>query len=131
MLKKYLAISILIRFYNKIFTVKLQSEFPLSIPLKTMNIFRYVVGQAIDFGSILDEWFLRTRQYVNIYFGGDIQNVRNTSFWDCMSKIQYLSDLLKDEEQGFTIDNFRGVIDEQGIVQAIAVIQDVEFTMKV
>lgn len=90
-----------------------------------MNIFTYVVGQSVDFALSLDEWAFKAEKYVYRYFNGNRENVRNTRFGDCISKIQFLSQLLKDLEQGFTIDNFRGVIDEQGILQAIAAIKDV------
>ncbi|BAZ15048.1 hypothetical protein NIES4071_69180 [Calothrix sp. NIES-4071] len=43
---------------------------------------------------------------------GNRENVRNTSFGDCVSKIQFLINLLLEPEQG--------------ILQAIAVIQDIE-----
>lgn len=91
-----------------------------------MNNFRYVVGQSVDFASNLDYWFLKAQGYINLYFDGNRENVRNTRFGDCISKIRFLSNLLREPEQGFTIDDFRGVVDERGIVQAIAAIQDVE-----
>jgi hypothetical protein len=62
----------------------------------------------------------------SLYFEGNRETVRNTSFGDCISKIQFLTNLLTQPELGFTIDDFRGVVDEQGIVQAIAVIQEVQ-----
>lgn len=91
-----------------------------------MNIFRYVVGQSIDFALNLYEWASLSEEYVYLYFNGNRENVRNTTFGDCISKIQFLINLFREPEQGFTIDDFRGVVDERGILQAIAVIQDVE-----
>jgi hypothetical protein len=91
-----------------------------------MNKFRYAVGQSVDFASNLDYWFLKAQGSINLYFDGNRENVRGTLLGDCISKIRFLSNLLKKPEQGFTIDDFRGVIDERGILQAIATIQDVE-----
>ncbi|MDR9900513.1 hypothetical protein G7B40_039100 [Aetokthonos hydrillicola Thurmond2011] len=91
-----------------------------------MNSFRYVVGQSVDFALHLDGWASSSQEYIYLYFEGQTENVRNTSFGDCISKIQFLINLLTQPELGFTINDFRGVVDEQGIVQAIAVIQDVQ-----
>lgn len=95
-----------------------------------MNIFRYVVGQSVDFALNLDEWASSSEEYIYLYFNENRENVRNTSFGDCISKIQFLSNLLIDLEQGFTINNFRGVVDERGILQAIAAIKDIELYNK-
>lgn len=91
-----------------------------------MNIFRYVVGVSVDFALHLDVWASLSQEYISLYFEGNRENVRNTSFADCISKIQFLINLLTEPEQGFTINDFRGVVDEQGILQAIAVIQELE-----
>lgn len=91
-----------------------------------MNVFRYLVGQSVDFALNLDEWASVAEEYIYLYFNGNRENVRNTSFGDCISKIQFLSNLLTDLEQGFAIGDFRGVADESGILQAIAAIKDVE-----
>jgi len=91
-----------------------------------MNTFMYVVGQSVDFALKLDEWALSSEEYIDLYFNKNRTAIRNTSFGDCISKIQVLSNLLTNLEQGFTINNFRGVVDEREILQAIAVIKDIE-----
>lgn len=79
-----------------------------------MNNFRYVIGQSVDFASNLDYWFLKAQGYINLYFDENRENVRNTPFGDCISKIRFLSNLLREPEQGFTIDDFRGVVTRLG-----------------
>jgi hypothetical protein len=91
-----------------------------------MNIFRYVVGQSGDFARALDEWASKAEEYIYLYFNKNRENVRNTSFGDCIIKTQLLSNVLVGLEQGFTVDDFRGVQDERGIIQAIATIKDVD-----
>jgi hypothetical protein len=91
-----------------------------------MNIFRYVVGQSVDFALNLDEWASSSEEYIYLYFNENRENARNTSFGDCISKMQFLINLLIDLELGFTINDFRGIVDERGILQAIAVIQDIK-----
>ena len=91
-----------------------------------MNIFSYVFGESIDFVSILDEWSLKAQEYINTYFEGDRENTRDTPFWDCVSKIQFLIDAIEFGDQGITINDMRGVVDDRQILQAIAAITEVE-----
>lgn len=70
-----------------------------------MNIFSYVFGESIDFVSILDEWSLKAQEYINTYFEGDRRNTRDTPFWDCVSKIQFLIDAIEFGDQGITIND--------------------------
>jgi hypothetical protein len=91
-----------------------------------MNIFSYVLGDSIDFVSLLDEWSLKAQDYINIYFEGNRESTRNSSFWDCVSKIQFLSDAIQFGEREITIDDLRGVVDDKQVLQAIAAITDIE-----
>lgn len=91
-----------------------------------MNSFSYVIGNSIDVSSILDEWALKAQEYINIYFEGNRENTRDTPFWDCVSKIQFLSDAILFGDQDITIDEFRGVVDDNQVLQAIAAIKEVE-----
>lgn len=91
-----------------------------------MNVFSYVSGDSIDAISIFDEWSLKVQEYINLYFQGNRENTRNTSFWDCVSKIQFLSDAIQFGDQEITIDDIRGVVDDRQVLQAIAAIGEVE-----
>ncbi|MBD2778959.1 hypothetical protein [Iningainema tapete] len=86
-----------------------------------MNEFRYIVGATKELQQGLIMWQRKIKDYVNIYYQGNEENARNTTFYNCISKVRELdNDLL---ERG---EDFRGVIDDQGLLAAACIIQETE-----
>lgn len=79
-----------------------------------------MVGISTSLESGLRLWEDKCQEYLYSYFRGDRENTRKTTFWDCISKVQTLNDALEEIEN---INNFRGVEDSQGLLQAAAIIQ--------
>ncbi|NJN10824.1 MAG: GNAT family N-acetyltransferase [Richelia sp. RM2_1_2] len=79
-----------------------------------MNTFRYRNAVTTEFESSLFLWYEKCQEYLRLYYAGNRENARGTSFWSCISKIEFLI-----ENPG----NYRGVQDNQELMQAIATIE--------
>ena len=79
-----------------------------------------MVGVSTSFELGLRLWEDKCQEYLDSYFKGDRENTRNTNFWNCISKVETLNDALESREN---FNNFRGVEDSQGLLQAAAIIQ--------
>lgn len=84
-----------------------------------MNEFRYIVGVTREVQQGLDIWNNKIQEYINIYYEGNRENARNTDFYRCISKTREITNNLLEKE-----DDFRGVIDDQGLLAAICIIQE-------
>lgn len=79
-----------------------------------MNIFTYTTDVTTEFEVALVLWYEKCQDYLRLYYAGNRENVRNTSFWSCISKIEFLIE---------NPENYRGVQDNQKLMQAIATIE--------
>ncbi|MBW4666085.1 MAG: GNAT family N-acetyltransferase [Cyanomargarita calcarea GSE-NOS-MK-12-04C] len=86
-----------------------------------MNTFRYITDVTTEFEVALVLWYEKCQSYLRLYYAGNKENARNTSFWSCISKIEFLI-----ENPG----NYRGVQDNQELMQAIATIEVQEIDVK-
>lgn len=84
-----------------------------------INRFTYVIGADRATENELIGWVSTSIQYINQYFGGDRSRIVRTKFGDCVSKIEYLADLVTDSENASL---FRGVRDTSGRLQAGAIV---------
>ncbi|GAA6619963.1 hypothetical protein [Scytonema sp. NUACC26] len=83
------------------------------------NRFTYVVGADRDTQNELISWVVKSQEYINQYFGGDRSRIMRTTFGDCVSKVEVLTDLAIDDNYA---PDFRGVRDVNGRLQAGAII---------
>lgn len=83
-----------------------------------MNNFSYIVGATIDLQQGLIMWIRKIGEYLNLYYQGDKENAKNTTFFNCMAKVEALNELLISRR-----DDFRGVKDTQGILQSACIIE--------
>lgn len=84
-----------------------------------INRFSYVIGAYLAIQNELISWVSTALQYINQYFGGDRSRIVRTKFGDCVSKVEYLVDLVIDSENASL---FRGVRDTSGRLQAGAIV---------
>lgn len=84
-----------------------------------INRFTYVIGADRATQNELISWVSTSLQYINQYFGGDRSRIIRTKFGDCVSKVEYLADLVTDSENASL---FRGVRDTSGRLQAGAIV---------
>ena len=85
------------------------------------NKFTYIIGANTDARIELIDWFTKSQDYINQYFGGDRSRITKTVFGDCVSKVESLVDLVIDDNYS---SDFRGVRDENGRLQAGAIISE-------
>lgn len=85
------------------------------------NRFTYIIGANTDERIELIDWFTKSQEYINQYFGGDRSRITKTVFGDCVSKVESLVDLVIDDNYS---SDFRGVRDENGRLQAGAIISE-------
>jgi hypothetical protein len=83
------------------------------------NRFSYVIGADQTTQNELIGWVSTSLEYINLYFGGDRIRIVKTKFGDCVSKVEYLADLVIDSENASL---FRGVRDTNGRLQAGAIV---------
>ncbi len=84
-----------------------------------MNLFRYIVGANDEIRVQLENWRNKSLEYLNSIYEGDIIQVQETIFGNCISKIVYLAEMATTDAE-----NFRGVIDINGQLQAGAIVED-------
>lgn len=84
-----------------------------------MNEFTYIVGidEAVQAGLSL--WDVKIQEYIELYYDGNRENARDTDFYRCISKTTEITNNLLEKE-----DSFRGVVDDQGLLAAICLIQE-------
>lgn len=84
-----------------------------------MNEFTYIVGidEAVQAGLSL--WDVKIQEYIELYYDSNRENARDTDFYRCISKTTEITNNLLEKE-----DSFRGVIDDQGLLAAICLIQE-------
>ncbi len=86
-----------------------------------MNEFRYIISATRELQQGLILWRTKIKHYVNIYYQGNEYNANNTDFYRCISKIRELDNNLLEREE-----DFRGVIDNQGLLAAACIVQEEE-----
>jgi len=84
-----------------------------------INRFNYVIGADPVTQNELISWVDKSLQYINLYFDGDRSRIIRTKFGDCVSKVEYLADLVINSENASL---FRGVRDTNGRLQAGAIV---------
>ncbi|MEA5594203.1 GNAT family N-acetyltransferase [Rivularia sp. UHCC 0363] len=84
-----------------------------------MNEFRYIVGATREVRQGLVLWARKAREYVNTYYEGREENARGTDFYRGILKTRQIVDSLLNKE-----DSFRGVIDDQGLLASVCIIQE-------
>lgn len=84
-----------------------------------INRFSYVIGADQATQNELITWVTISLQYINQFFGGDRSRIRGTKFGDCVSKVEYLVDMVVDSDDASL---FRGVRDQSGRLQAGAIV---------
>lgn len=70
------------------------------------NRFSYVIGAAQATQNELINWVAKSLQYINEFFEGDRSRIARTKFGDCVSKIEYLADVVTYLDNS---SSFRGV----------------------
>ncbi|MBW4509688.1 MAG: hypothetical protein KME64_24715 [Scytonematopsis contorta HA4267-MV1] len=85
-----------------------------------MNLFNYIQGLDASFELALFNWEIKCDEYLQLYFGGNRENVLRTPFGDCISKVEIFN---QNVDLGEDLESFRGVKDNQDILQAAAIIQ--------
>jgi len=83
-----------------------------------MNKFSYISGATIELQQGLIMWIRKIEEYLNLYYQRDKENAKNTTFFNCMSKVEALDEVLISRR-----DDFRGVKDAQGILQSACIIE--------
>jgi hypothetical protein len=83
-----------------------------------MNTFSYIVGATIEIQQGLTIWTRKIEEYLNLYYQGDRENAKNTTFFNCISKVEVLDEALISRR-----DDFRAVKDAQGILQSVCIIE--------
>ncbi|MEC4886972.1 MAG: hypothetical protein SAL70_37525 [Scytonema sp. PMC 1070.18] len=83
-----------------------------------MNTFSYIIGATVELQQGLIIWIRKIEEYLNLYYQGDKENAKNTTFFNCMAKVEVLDELLISRH-----DDFRGVKDAQGILQSACIIE--------
>jgi hypothetical protein len=81
-----------------------------------MNVFNYIIGASTDFRIQMINWNNKCREYINTFYGGDIDRIFGTKFGDCVAKVEELA------FSGTNSSKYRGVTDDAGILQAAAII---------
>ncbi|MBW4506333.1 MAG: hypothetical protein KME64_07465 [Scytonematopsis contorta HA4267-MV1] len=84
-----------------------------------INRFSYVIGADQTTQNELISWVTTSLQYINQYFEGDRIRIRRTKFGDCVSKVEFLAELVSDSDN---VSSFRGVRDTSGRLQAGSII---------
>ena len=84
-----------------------------------MNLFRYIIGANYEIRVQMENWRNKSIEYINSIYKGDITQVQGTIFGNCISKIVYLAEMATTDAE-----NFRGVIDINGQLQAGAIVED-------
>lgn len=74
----------------------------------TINDFRYVIGVQEEIQLGLQLWQSKIREYVNLYYEGNVENAKNTIFYGCVSKTIELNENLLDRK-----NDYRSVIDDK------------------
>ncbi|BAZ11682.1 hypothetical protein NIES4071_35080 [Calothrix sp. NIES-4071] len=83
------------------------------------NRFSYVVGADQTIQNQLINWVAKSLQYINEFFDGDRSRIAGTKFGDCVSKTEYLADIVTYLDNS---SSFRGVRDTSGRLQAATII---------
>ncbi|MBW4507842.1 MAG: hypothetical protein KME64_15200 [Scytonematopsis contorta HA4267-MV1] len=84
-----------------------------------MSIFTYIVHADTRIIRQLAEWERKIKEYVNLFYEGKRQRTQGTEFGDCITKTVYLTQRIYEEPL-----LFRGVSDNNGILQAGATIEE-------
>ncbi len=53
-----------------------------------MNNFSYIIGATIEIQQGLIIWIRKIEEYLNLYYQGDKENAKNTTFFNCMAKVE-------------------------------------------
>ena len=85
-----------------------------------MNTFSYIIGASANFRIQLINWNNKCREYISTYYDDEIDKIFGTEFGACVAKVEELA------FSGTDSINYRGVIDDSGILQAAAIIS-IEF----
>lgn len=89
----------------------------------TFNRFTYIIGADRETVNEIIGWVTKSIEYINQFFGGNIDRAKGTKFGDCIAKVEYLTDLITDNQNNYT-SSFRGVRDINGRLQAGAIISE-------
>lgn|GEM_PF-3815106 len=84
-----------------------------------MNVFTYTKGVNAAIRTQIIEWSNKNQEYLRLIYDGDIFRAQGTSFGDCISKVEYLIEMIFTEPQ-----YFRGIQTLNGRLQAGAIIDD-------
>lgn len=83
-----------------------------------MNPFSYIIGSTTEVQQGLNIWIIKIEEYLNLYYKGDKENAKNTTFFNCISKVEVLEEALISRR-----DDFRSVKDAEGILQSACIIE--------
>jgi len=81
-----------------------------------MNTFSYIIGATIEIQQGLITWRTKINEYLNLYYQGDKENAKGTTFFHCISKVNNLEEALDDPDN---YEKFRAVKDHQELIQAV------------
>jgi hypothetical protein len=84
-----------------------------------MNVFTYTKGVNAAIRTQIIEWSNKNQEYLRLIYDGDIFRAQGASFGDCISKVEYLIEIIFTEPQ-----YFRGIQTLNGRLQAGAIIDD-------
>jgi hypothetical protein len=75
-----------------------------------MKTFSYIIGATVELQLGLIMWIRKIEEYLNLYYQGDKEKTKNTTFFNCMAKVEALDEVLISRR-----DDFRGVKDTQTV----------------